>query len=115
MVSRGGQGLPERRAPAGEPVSGTEVRSLSGPTRGKGEPASTRRQASEGGSGRPGEGPPSQARAEASNKMLWPLDSTRYPTNAIKEATSRIIPYYLRFLLAAFSSASISGKAAAAM
>ncbi len=40
-------------APAGEPVPGTEVRVLCGPTRDKGEPASTRRQASEGRSGGP--------------------------------------------------------------
>jgi len=31
--ARGGQGLPERRAPAGEPVAGTEVRVVCGPTR----------------------------------------------------------------------------------
>jgi len=84
VISRGGQGLPERRAPAGEPVPGTEAAGLWRPTRGKGEPASTRRQAPEGGSGRPGEGPPSQAQAEASNKMLWPLDSTRYPALPIE-------------------------------
>ena len=38
-------------APAGEPVPGTEATVLWGPTRGKGEPASTERQASEGQAG----------------------------------------------------------------
>ncbi len=41
-------------APAGEPVPGTEAAGLWRPTRDKGEPASTRRQASEGRSGGPG-------------------------------------------------------------
>jgi hypothetical protein len=40
-------------APAGEPVPGTEAAVLWRPTRGKGEPASRRRQASEGRSGGP--------------------------------------------------------------
>ena len=38
-------------APAGEPVPGTEVRSLSGPTRGKGKPASTGARRPRGGPG----------------------------------------------------------------
>ena len=40
-------------APAGEPVAGTEAAVLGRPTRCKGEPALTRRQASEGRPGGP--------------------------------------------------------------
>jgi len=40
-------------APAGEPVAGAEAAGLWRPTRCKGEPASTRRQASEGRPGGP--------------------------------------------------------------
>jgi hypothetical protein len=46
-------GRPEDTAPAGEPVPGTEAAALGRPTRGKGEPASTRRKASERRSGGP--------------------------------------------------------------
>lgn len=43
--SAGPPGGPDAAAPAGEPGAGPEARALRGPTRCKGEPASTRRQA----------------------------------------------------------------------
>jgi len=42
-IAPGPPGWPEDAAPAGEPVPGTEAAVLWRPTRGKGEPASTRR------------------------------------------------------------------------